>query len=100
MDKLELLEQRRKTLADGWRNLAEHADASGNVELRDAAREQLDLLERPRPGDWVASFTKALGIPQCDKCKKRQAAMNAVDMSRPAPQVIRDLFLALLQPDT
>lgn len=99
MDKLELLEYRRKILVDGWRKLEKNADAAGMDAMRDAAREQIDLLDRPRAGDWVANFTKALGIPQCDQCKKRQEAMNKVDMSRPKHEVFRDLFRAFLHPD-
>lgn len=52
-----------------------------------------------KAGDFVASVTKALGIPECGGCGKRRAAMNAVDLKGPAMTVFRGLTAAILNPE-
>jgi hypothetical protein len=59
-------------------------------------------LAAPQPakaGDLVAKVTSALGIPTCGACAKRQAAMNQVDFSKPAMEVLSGLFEAITNPD-
>lgn len=80
-----------------WQSLA----SCGVPELEAHARVQLELYERPpaKVGDWIAKFTKAFGIPPCSQCRQRQAALNAVDFSKPSSEVFKDLFTALIRPD-
>ncbi len=100
MDDLERLEARRQTVISTWKNLGDVAQAAGVKELEEHARKHQRKLEDPPTkeglGDWIANLTKAVGIPPCAECKKRQAALNALDTSKPATELARDVFKALL----
>ena len=51
-----------------------------------------------RPGDLVSRVAAELGFRECAGCKRRKAAMNAVDMNQSALSVAADLVKAALAP--
>jgi len=51
-----------------------------------------------RPGDLVSRVAAELGFRECAGCKRRKAAMNAVDMNQSALGVAADLVKAALAP--
>lgn len=59
----------------------------------------LQETSRPRAGDMVKNVTNALGIPQCGGCRRRQAAMNSVDLRGPAMEVFKGLAEAIVAPE-
>jgi len=102
MDDLQKLEDRRLQIIATWKQLGDVARASGSKELEEHARKHQAALEEPPTkaglGDWIANLTKAVGIPPCDQCKKRQAALNSLDTSKPVNELVRDVFRAILTP--
>ncbi len=98
MDEQEL-ERRRAALAARWKRLADSASKANNPTLEAHALAEFNKLEHPvQLGDRVATLTKALGIPPCDDCKKRQAALNQVDTTQSLYHVIQAAALAILKP--
>jgi hypothetical protein len=51
-----------------------------------------------RAGDFVKTITDAVGIKQCGGCRKRQAAMNRVDLDGPLKEVALGLLSAIIDP--
>lgn len=51
-----------------------------------------------RPGDLVSRVAAELGFRECAGCKRRKAAMNAVDMDQSALGVAADLVKAVVSP--
>lgn len=99
---LEVLEAHRTRVIAQWRELEAVARKAGNKILEEHARKHAELLEDPpvKLGDAVATLTHALGIPQCDDCKKRQAAMNRVDTRKGFVNTVKGIFKAITNPDS
>jgi hypothetical protein len=93
----ERLEAHRQRVIAGWRRLEVLGRAAGNKVLEAEARKQAELLEDPpvKLGDAFATLTHALGIPQCDDCKKRQAAMNKVDTRKGFVNTVKGIVKAI-----
>lgn len=51
-----------------------------------------------RPGDLVSRVAAELGFRECAGCKRRKAAMNAVDMNQSALGIAADLVKAVTSP--
>jgi hypothetical protein len=51
-----------------------------------------------RPGDLVSRVAAELGFRECAGCKRRKAAMNAVDMNQSALGIAADLAKAVVSP--
>jgi hypothetical protein len=51
-----------------------------------------------RPGDLVSRVAAELGFRECAGCKRRKAAMNAVDMNQSPLGVAADLVKAVVSP--
>lgn len=94
----EVLEARRVKLAAGWRRVEAAAKVANNKIMEAHARHHAELLEDPpvKLGDRVATLTHALGIPQCDGCKRRQAAMNRIDIRKGLLHTIKGIVLSFL----
>lgn len=94
---LAALEVRRTILIAQWRELERVSKLSGNTVLEEHARKHAELLEDPpvKLGDRFATLTHALGIPQCDDCKKRQAAMNRVDTRKGILHTVKGVLKAI-----
>lgn len=52
-----------------------------------------------KAGDLVQKVTSVLGIPTCGGCAKRREAMNRVDLSKPAFEVLSGLLEAIKNPE-
>ena len=87
--------QRREAIAKAYRNMAFALRNAGAHKAADEFDVAVAELERPRIGDAIAGMTSALGIKPCGDCKKRQAALNTVDTTKPTIDVIKDIFRAL-----
>ncbi len=102
MNDVDKLMTRREAIISTWRTLTGSARAARLPELEEHALHHQRMLEEPPTkeglGDWIANLTKAVGIPPCDECKKRQAALNALDTTKPAAELARDVFNAILHP--
>jgi len=57
------------------------------------------VTNRSNIGDRVAWLTKVLGIKECPRCKQRRAALNTLDMSRPAAELINGIYKSLANPE-
>lgn len=49
-------------------------------------------------GDAIHAVTSRLGIPECGGCAKRREALNNVDLSKPAGEVLKGLLEAITNP--
>lgn len=94
---LKVLEAHRRVVIAQWREIEATSRALGNKVLESHAREQAELLEDPpvKLGDAVATLTHALGIPQCDDCKKRQTALNKVDTRKGLISTVKNIVKAI-----